>query len=184
MAAKRGKVRRKRADVDWVKVKAEWEADPTLTFKSLSERFGGTPTKQAIGQRAKRENWTRFNPNETDAQRAIREAADKMPETAKAVTGEVIAEPSVPQVSDLGKHAAIAARAQVIDRHRRELNHPRQRIYAALQENDFNKAKLAKISAETLSILQAAERKAWGLDGATVIVVQQAIPPNERDQHD
>jgi hypothetical protein len=83
----------------------------------------------------------------------------------------------------MSKHAAIEARATVLDRHRRELNLPRQRIYAALNEGDFNKAKLAKISAETLSIVQAAERKAWGLDGDPTIVFQ-VIPPSPRDERE
>ena len=33
----------------------------------------------------------------------------------------------------------------------------------AIEKNDFDKAKLAKITAETLKIRQEAERKAWGI---------------------
>jgi len=74
---------------------------------------------------------------------------------------------------------AIAARAEVLTRHRNELNAARNRIYEALQEKDhdigFQKGKRAKITTEALAIVQAAERKAWGLDkppeqGGTIII--------------
>ena len=55
-------------------------------------------------------------------------------------------------------------RAQVLDRHRREWAAPRKLSYEAVQSRDFEKAKLAKITAETLQIIQANERKAWGIE--------------------
>ena len=36
-------------------------------------------------------------------------------------------------------------------------------VTTAIEKNDFDKAKLAKITAETLKIRQEAERKAWGI---------------------
>ncbi len=60
--------------------------------------------------------------------------------------------------------AAVEARANIITRHRTEWNAPRQLAYEAVKNRDMDKAKLAKIAAETLKIVQEGERKAWGLD--------------------
>ena len=64
---------------------------------------------------------------------------------------------------------------------RPELNAARQRIYESIKEKDtleaFAKGKVAKITTEAISILHAAERKAWGLDkpddAPPVIVVER-----------
>jgi hypothetical protein len=170
---------------EWKKIRAVWEADAAMTFATLSKRLGGQPTGQAIGQRAKRETWTRVDTKSPEIQKKIAERADqksaRAPQPPQAQDTSVPALPGEPL--PLSKHAAIEQRAAVLDRHRRELNLPRQRIYAALNESDFNKAKLAKISAETLSIVQASERKAWGLDGDPTIVFQ-VIPPSPRDERE
>lgn len=63
---------------------------------------------------------------------------------------------------------AIAKRAEVITRHRTELMGARNLIYTAMKEANVDTAfvmgKRAKITAEAMTIIQAAERKAWGLD--------------------
>ncbi len=84
-------------------------------------------------------------------------------------------------------HAA-QLRAAVIDRHRLEWSAPRKIIYDAIKkvaEGDtaggLERAKMAKIAAETLTLVQAGERRSWGLDaaalgecGGTVVVIERA----------
>ena len=61
------------------------------------------------------------------------------------------------------KAAAIASAADekvaVIIRHREEWETQRTLVTTAIEKNDFDKAKLAKITAETLKIRQEAERR-------------------------
>ena len=45
----------------------------------------------------------------------------------------------------------------------RSLSGTARLVTTAIEKNDFDKAKLAKITAETLKIRQEAERKAWGI---------------------
>ena len=51
----------------------------------------------------------------------------------------------------------------VITRHQREWDRHQALIDEALSEGSFDKAKLAKITAETIKIRQEGERKAWGI---------------------
>ena len=58
---------------------------------------------------------------------------------------------------------AADAKAAVMVRHKEEWERHQTLIDEALAEGDFDKAKLAKITAETLKIRQEGERKAWGI---------------------
>ena len=166
--------------VDWVKIRAIWEAEAQPSFKALEEQFG--VSRQTISKHCKEEGWTRFNPNESGVQKAIRERADE--KNAENPVEALVLEDPAPagQTSPLAKSAAIEARAAVIDRHRREINLPRNRLYQALQENSFDKMKQAKITAETIAIIQATERKAWGLDGDQTFNVR--VIESRRDHSD
>lgn len=75
---------------------------------------------------------------------------------------------------------AVDVRAQVLDRHRKEWAAPRKIAYEAVQRSDFERAKLAKITAETLTLIQGGECRAYGIshdaraaDGQTVVVVER-----------
>lgn len=88
---------------------------------------------------------------------------------------------------ELAEDFAVDVRAQVLDRHRKEWAAPRKIAYAALQKGSqgsvaeaFEMAKLAKISSETLSLIQTGECRAYGIspesraaDDRTVVVVQR-----------
>lgn len=76
------------------------------------------------------------------------------------------------------EEVAVDERAALLVRHRREWNVPRALLAEAIKSRDFEKAKLAKISAETTKITQDGERRAWGLDADTGTKVQVII---ERD---
>ena len=60
------------------------------------------------------------------------------------------------------------ARAAVITRHQREWDRHQGLVEEALSEGSLDKAKLAKLAAETIRIRQEAERKAWGIVDRTV----------------
>lgn len=75
---------------------------------------------------------------------------------------------------------AVDVRAQVLDRHRKEWAAPRKIAYDAVQKGDFERAKLAKITAETLTLIQSGECRAYGInhearagDAQTVVVVER-----------
>lgn len=104
----------------------------------------------------------------------------KMSEIGKPLDDEVAAAEAA---RDLAVDLAVDVRAQVIDRHRKEWAAPRKIAYEAIQKGDFERAKLAKISAETLTLIQAGECKAFGItpeskgDGRTVVVVERESAP-------
>lgn len=88
---------------------------------------------------------------------------------------------------EVGQEFAVDVRAEVLSRHRREWAAPRKVAYEALQQagkgdvaGAFERAKLAKITAETLTLVQVGECRAFGLnhdaragDGQTVVVVER-----------
>lgn len=88
---------------------------------------------------------------------------------------------------DVSAEFAVDVRAEVLSRHRKEWSAPRKVAYEAMQQagkgdvlGAFERAKLAKITAETLSLIQAGECRAYGIthdakagDGATLVVVER-----------
>lgn len=88
---------------------------------------------------------------------------------------------------EVGQEFAVDIRAEVLSRHRKEWAAPRKVAYEALQQagkgdvaGAFERAKLAKITAETLTLVQVGECRAFGLnhdaragDGQTVVVVER-----------
>lgn len=88
---------------------------------------------------------------------------------------------------EVGQEFAVDVRAEVLSRHRKEWAAPRKVAYEALRQagkgdvaGAFERAKLAKITAETLTLVQVGECRAFGLnhdaragDGQTVVVVER-----------
>lgn len=110
----------------------------------------------------------------------------KMSELGKPLSDEVAAAEVAKEVSN---QEAIDVRAGVLDRHRKEWGAPRKLIYEAVQKRDFELAKLAKITSETLQIVQVGECRAFGLDhaarggtGGTVVVVEREALPEPQEQ--
>lgn len=160
--------RRLTAD-QWSSIRQQYETDPRLSFADLASQFG--ISKQAIHKRATAENWARVVSLAELAARA-QTKADRL------VDGRVDAA-RLSSIRDTGIEEAASRRAAVLDRHRKEADGPRKIAYQALQTGDIEKAKLAKIVAESLKIVQELERKAWGLDagdvhgGERVIVIER-----------
>lgn len=108
----------------------------------------------------------------------------RMTDLGKPLSDEVAAAEAAREV---GQEFATDIRAEVLARHRSEWAAPRKVAYAALQQagkgdvaGAFERAKLAKITAETLTLVQVGECRAFGLnhdaragDGQTVVVVER-----------
>lgn len=102
-----------------------------------------------------------------------------------AELGPAAADEQVQREAEVATADQVAAemRARVIQRHRAEWSGPRKIAYQAMQECSLDKARLAKIMAETLQMIQAGERRSWGLNSEafspdpTVIVIERTVEP-------
>lgn len=131
---------------DWGKIRAEYEAGSTQS--ELSRRYN--VSRKAIQNHIKSEQWMQ------DVARQINRLT-----VAKSVGVEPT---STPEETAEAMSAAADERVAVIRRHRAEWEEHKAIIAEALATNDFEKAKLAKITAETIRLRQDGERKAWGID--------------------
>ena len=119
----------------------------------LSRRHG--VDKAAISRRAKKNGWT------ADLSEAVnRRAEAKINGIVNTVDPKKRAE---------ALNRAAEAKAAVIMRHQREWDRHQAIMDEALSEGSFDKAKLAKITAETIKIRQEGERKAWGIVDKTAL---------------
>lgn len=133
------------ARYDWETIRAEYEAGATMG--GLSRKHG--VDKAAISRRARKEGWT------ADLAEAVnRRAEAKVNGIVNAVD---------PQKRAEAVNRAAEAKAAVILRHKAEWDRHQAIIDEALSAGDFDRAKLAKITAETLKIRQEGERRAWGI---------------------
>ena len=149
--------KKKRPSADqWAAARAKWEADPMLTFEALGRELG--VSREAAGQRARKEGWERDASLHDVARRAQfkadqREAAEKLP-----------VELPLGSTKRATRELAEDIRADVIERHRADWAEHRQHYRTGDIAADFDLGKSAKISAEMLAIRQKAERAAYGLD--------------------
>ena len=120
-------------------------------------------SQPAVLKRMRREGWAKVA-DQSDLARRAYDRADG--ESLKGGDAEDVPEhpASTGPVSGVIVETAVQLRAKVIDRHRKEWDGARNFIYKAIRNSDFDKAKLGKITAEALKIVQDGERKAWGLD--------------------
>ena len=128
---------------DWEKIRAEYEAGATQS--DLARRHG--VSRAAIIKRIRLEVWTQ------DISGAVNRLAE-----AK-VTGLVTG--CNPKKKAEALDRAASAKASVIIRHKDEWDRHLGLINEAIAAGDFDAAKLAKITAETIKIRQEGERKAW-----------------------
>ena len=138
----------------WESVRAKREAG--MSFEALAREFG--VSKTAVVKKAKKGGWS----DGSDVQDVIRR------KVSEKVSGIVTA--ANPEKRAEAIDAEAERRASVRLRHRKEC----EQVAALRQEainhrvtdvkEAFEKAKLAKIMAESLSIQHACESRAWGLD--------------------
>lgn len=149
------------ARYDWETIRAEYEAGATMG--QLAKLHG--VSKAAVSKRAAKEGWTQD----------ISGAVNRLVEAK--VNGVVNTVNPKKKAAALD-HAA-DAKVSVIRRHKEEWNQHQRLIAEALEAGDFDLAKLAKITAETIRIRQEGERKAWGIqekvDVGTDVQSQQSF---------
>lgn len=151
----------------WVAARALYEGTPGMTMAKLAEKTG--LGKSSLERKANEQGWKKnfvMGQMTEEAQKAADMFAQKVDEFGPEIT----AEEKQKIATEVVHQVAVDVRAEVLDRHRREWAIPRKLSQEAVLLRDlkpgeaFDRAKMAKITAETLKILQDGERKAWGLD--------------------
>lgn len=133
------------ARYDWETIRAEYEAGASQS--ELSKRHGVSRT--AIQKRIKSEGW-------------MQDVTDVINRLAEAKVAGVVAGCNSQKKAEALSRAA-DDKASVIQRHRDAWPKIKALNAQAIEAQDFNAAKLAKITAETERIIQDGERKAWGI---------------------
>lgn len=180
--------KRKLSAEQWAAIRQHWEYDPDApTYNEAAERAGKKfgfepPSKSTIDSRAKAEGWERRG-SMTGINAAAQRKADTSAVSRAAAEGVIPADrtesdgaagqfsdASDPKKAASAKEEAEDLRAKVIERHRGQW----PQVVALTQEaltlrkTEPDKAKermrLAKTLAETVTLQQSGERKAWGLD--------------------
>lgn len=154
------------AKFDWEKIRAEYEAGGTQA--GLSRRHGCSRT--AIQKRIESEGWSQD----------IRPVLERL--TAEKVAGVVAGCNPKKKAQALAQEAD--RRRAVVARHKEEWDRHQSLIDEAVTKGDFEKAKLAKITAETIKIRQEGERKAWGLESKEPIKDEKTAMSLDDDTKD
>lgn len=151
-------------DERFVAARILYETTPGATFKQVAEETG--ISVRSLEERSKRDGgWTkRALLPPTGMNEAAQAVADSYTGRLAEYGDEISADQKQVAVQETAVETAVDLRAQLIDRHRREWAAPRRLVYEAIQKRDFELAKLAKISTESLRNIQDGERKAWGID--------------------
>lgn len=187
----------------WAEMRAAWEASPKQGIAWLVRKEGGPfdVTEEAVRQRRAREGWTKRGHLGSVAERA-QIAADGPrlappdpelgppelgpEESADSGASSAGAEPAGgPELAPgAAEKSAVELRAELLQKHREEWKAARALLYRSMRlgraATGFEAAKFAKISAETLSLIQHGERKAWGLDAAQADLKQLSDEELER----
>lgn len=133
------------ARFDWEKIRAEYEVGATQS--ELARTY--VCSRTAIQKHVIAEGWMQD----------ISASVNRL--TEAKVAGVVAGCNPEKKAEALDK--AAAAKAAVIARHKQEWADHQKWIDSALAEGNFDAAKLAKITAETIRIRQDGERRAWGI---------------------
>jgi hypothetical protein len=169
--------------------KAFYESTPGVTFDMVAAELGVRADRVRKWKQKDAERGVEWVRN---AYKAIPQLAEKaqaladtftrrMSERGAPMSDEVAARETAQEIAE---NHAVNQRAAIIDRHRNEWAAPRKLAYEAIKTGNFDRAKLAKISAETLTLIQTGECRAYGIDtaargnngGAVVIFDRGAAP--------
>lgn len=159
--------------------RAVFEGKPRSTLNTTAEE-AGVPLYW-VRRWAREQGWAKASRAMPGLSAMAAAAADrfqrKMSELGKPLDDAVAAQEAARETA---AEVAVDVRAQVLDRHRKEWSAPRKIAYEAVQKGDFERAKLAKITAETLKLIQDGECRAYGItqearggDARTVVVVER-----------
>ncbi len=139
--------------------RALWEGDPSATHAEVAKELGLRAT--TLNSWSKKYGWAKRKQDMSERAHAV---ADTYTSKLSELGPEITTEQQQQAEADAAEETAANLRAQVLERHRKEWNVPRVLVGEAVKDRNFDKAKLAKITSETLKIVQDAERKAWGID--------------------
>lgn len=180
----------------WAIAQATWEGDPGMTAGKLAKQLGiaKTAVQRQVDKGWKKKATMREVSEKAqiaaDTKPLIKAAIAKeakaraKPKAKPGVVGNVVENVSddvvdqanvsadhmkriIADATKAAEEQAVDARAEVIARHRTEWDDHKLLLTKAIEDSDFDRAKLAKITAETTMIRQVGERKAWGLDAYT-----------------
>lgn len=151
--------RRSYSDDSKAAAKALWEGDPNITKQQVAEEVG--VTARAVERWSQAEGWTK---RKADMSERAHAAADNYKGKLSELGPEITTEQQKQAENEAAEETAVQLRAQVLDRHRKEWNAPRKLSYDAVKAKNFEQMKMAKITAEALTLIQNGERKAWGID--------------------
>ena len=129
------------ARYDWETIRAEYEAGASQS--DLSKRYG--VSRKAIQKHITAEGWTQ-------------DVSGTINRMAEAKVAGIVAGCDPKKKAEAFARAS-DAKAAVMVRHKEEWERHQTLIDEALAEGDFDKAKLAKITAETLKIRRKASAK-------------------------
>lgn len=172
--------------------RAIYEATPCMTISLLAAELGGKVPEGTLRRWKAEQGWQPAARTVPDLAGRAGQLANtfkvKMADLGKPLSDDVAADEASKAVSVAH---AVDIRAAVLDRHRKEWSAPRKIAYDAIHKANnkdvagaFELAKLAKITAETLQIVQTGECRAFGLtpesrsqDGGTVVLIEREQTP-------
>ena len=161
----KGKTAHRIPEERYVAARILYETTPGATFKSIAAETG--ISWRGLEERSKKDGgWAKRSLlPPSGMNEAAQQVADRYTRKLADYGDDITAEHKKAAVVETAAEVAIDMRAQLLDRHRKEWSAIRQLVYRNLRAGEFNdQCKLAKISAETLQIVQSNERKAYGLD--------------------
>lgn len=171
-------------DAQWAAIRLAWEYDADMPSYDVAAARAGEklnftpPSRQAISKRFARDQalgstWQRCG-SLSGINQAAQRKADSLVDWVVLRNGDrpTLGPPDElrAQFTQEVREESEDKRAAVLARHRDEWRKIIELRHEALEHrvknlpDSFERAKLAKISAEITSIQQAGERKAWGLD--------------------
>jgi len=162
--------------------RALWEGNPKMSLAEVAQHvkvpYAMVSRWSKGGKDGTGERWVK---RKEDMTALAQEAADKYVSNLREYGEEITTEQKGQAVLDTVDEVAVDLRAKLIDKHRKDWNVVRTLMSEALtgrKENHkdaFEKAKLAKITAEAMKIAQDSERRAWGIDTGPDTKVQVVI---------
>lgn len=150
--------------------RALYESTPGMSQEQVADEVG--VSRRTVEEWVRKDGWNKapLLP-QTGMTEAAQKVADRYTGKLADYGDDISAEQKQVALQETAVETAVDLRAQLLDRHRREWQPIRNRVYKQLdprtpmdEKTRFEMSKTTKINAETLAILQLGERKAWGID--------------------
>lgn len=150
----------------WDIARAVWESDPTMVDATVGKRFG--VNAETVRVRRHKEGWKR-DPDALAkiAAHAHVDADNLGTDPNYGISGKLLHNRvKTRPVADISTAVdeRVRVRAEVLDRHRKEVAMLRGRVYGAIKDDSRDKLAFAKVATDTIKVIQDMERRAFGLD--------------------